>query len=46
MKSEDAFENGLYWAFYQYLEEELIEFMRKVPYIEEHKKVHSPALLA
>jgi hypothetical protein len=46
MKEEDAFESGLYWAFYNYLEEELIDFMRKVPYIDEHKKVHSPALLA
>lgn len=46
MKSEDVFEKGLYWAFYQYLEDELIEYMRKVPYIDEHKHVHSPALLA
>lgn len=46
MAIADAFEKGLYWAFYHYLEDDLIEYMRKVPYIDEHKHVHSPALLA
>ena len=43
---KDAFEKGLYRAFYQYLEDDLIEYMRKVPFIDEHKHVHAPALLA
>jgi hypothetical protein len=46
MRPKDAFEKGLYWAFYQYLEDDLMEYMRKVPYIKEHEHVHSPALLA
>jgi hypothetical protein len=44
--STDPFSDGLYWAFYKYMESNLIDYMKNVPYIKDHEKVHSPPLLA
>jgi hypothetical protein len=44
--STDPFAGGLYLAFYRYMEEDFIEYMKKVPFTKDHEKVHSPSLLA